>query len=163
MRPRRTRLKIDPERRRGALHPRIYGQFMRRRPGGAEGGLHDPDAPGTDAFGMRQDAEAFIRALAPPIVRWPGGCTGTDYPWRDGVGPVADRPSTIDLHPDNPRRELPAHAHAVAHPSRDAEVQRAQGVQSNRLYLGYRHWPHSGRNRGYGAYSPFLLRASSGS
>lgn len=109
---------------------------------------------------MRQDAEAFIRALAPPVARWPGGCTDTDYPWRDGMGAVAeDRPSTIDLHPDNPRRELPAHAHAVAHLSRmmrrsSARKAYSQTASLSDLHPGYRHWLHSGRNRCYGTYPP---------
>ena len=93
-----ARLKIDLERRHGVINPRIYGQFMCRRPGCSDGGLYDPDAPDTDDFGIRQDVEALIRNLAPPVIRWPGGCTGTDYHWLDGVGPRAERPTKIDLH-----------------------------------------------------------------
>ncbi len=93
-----ARLKIDLDRRHGTIDPNIYGQFMCRRPGCSDGGLYDPGAPDADRFGIRQGVEALIRDLAPPIVRWPGGCTGTDYHWQDGVGPRAERPQTIDLH-----------------------------------------------------------------
>ena len=60
---------------------------MCRRPGCSDGGLYGPDAHEADGFGIRQDVEALIRELAPPVIRWPGGCTGTDYNWLDGVGP----------------------------------------------------------------------------
>ncbi len=93
-----TRLKIDLERQHGSINPHIYGQFMCRRPGCSDGGLYDPDAPEADGFGIRQDVEALIRELAPPVIRWPGGCTGTDYNWLDGVGQQVDRPTKIDLH-----------------------------------------------------------------
>ena len=26
------------------------------------------------------------------MVRWPGGCFAETYDWRDGIGPVAERP-----------------------------------------------------------------------
>lgn len=91
-------LKIDLDRRHGIIDPNIYGQFMCRRPGCSDGGLYDPGAPDADPFGIRQTVDSLIRDLAPPIVRWPGGCTGTDYHWQDGIGPVAERSRTIDLH-----------------------------------------------------------------
>ncbi|HSH81401.1 MAG TPA: alpha-L-arabinofuranosidase C-terminal domain-containing protein, partial [Herpetosiphonaceae bacterium] len=34
----------------------------------------------------------------PPVMRWPGGCFADDYHWRDGVGPVKDRPRRINIH-----------------------------------------------------------------
>lgn len=94
----RALLKIDLDRIHGTIDPNIYGQFMCRRPGCSDGGLYDPRATDADCYGIRQDVESLIRDLAPPIVRWPGGCTGTDYHWEDGVGPVSERPRTIDLH-----------------------------------------------------------------
>ena len=36
--------------------------------------------------------------LDPPVIRCPGGCTGTENHWLDGVGPKAERPTKIDLH-----------------------------------------------------------------
>src|SRR5579883_340582 len=71
---------------------------MCRRPGCSEGGLYAPDSPTADASGLRRDVVAAIQALRPPIIRWPGGCTGTSYHWLDGVGPVEQRPRKIDLH-----------------------------------------------------------------
>ncbi|MDI9547242.1 MAG: alpha-L-arabinofuranosidase C-terminal domain-containing protein [Chloroflexota bacterium] len=94
----KARLKIDLDRSIGRINPNIYGQFMCRRPGCSEGGLYEPQAANADAAGLRSDVVQYIQDLRPPILRWPGGCTGTSYHWLDGVGPVEERPSKIDLH-----------------------------------------------------------------
>jgi len=94
----RARVKVDPDRVTGAIDRNIYGQFMCRRPGCSEGGLYDPTAPNADAAGLRSDVAAWIGDLRPPLIRWPGGCTGTSYHWLDGVGPKEQRPKKIDLH-----------------------------------------------------------------
>lgn len=89
---------VDPYRAIGRVSPLIYGQFLSRRRGVADGGLHDPDHPDADEAGLRRAVVAAVAATAPTIVRWPGGCTGTSYDWRDGVGPAAERSRTIDAH-----------------------------------------------------------------
>ena len=94
----KARVKIDPERIVGRIDPNIYGQFMCRRAGCSEGGLYDPEHSSADAYGIRQDVSGMVADLKPPLVRWPGGCTGTSYHWMDGVGPKAARPKKIDLH-----------------------------------------------------------------
>lgn len=94
----KARVKVDLDRRIGRINPNIYGQFMSRRPGCSEGGLYDPEAANADADGLRSDVVQYIQDLRPPLVRWPGGCTGTSYHWLDGVGPVEERPRKIDLH-----------------------------------------------------------------
>jgi alpha-N-arabinofuranosidase len=89
---------IDPYRVIGQIDPKIYGQFLSRRRGVADGGLYAPDHPDADETGLRRQVVEAVAATAPPIVRWPGGCTGTSYEWLDGVGPAAERPRTIDAH-----------------------------------------------------------------
>ena len=91
-------LRIDPERVIGKIDPNIYGQFLSRRPGCSEGGLYEPAASTADEHGIRADVSAAIAACRPGTIRWPGGCTGTSYRWQDGVGPVQERPTKIDLH-----------------------------------------------------------------
>ena len=91
-------VKIDPERQTGRVNPRIFGHLLARRPGVADRGLHYPEHPTADPYGIRQDVEPLIRAVKPTVFRWPGGCTGTSYHWMDGVGPVEARPNKIDLH-----------------------------------------------------------------
>ena len=94
----KAQLRIDPERVLGRIDSNIYGQFLSRRPGCSEGGLYEPSAPTADAHGIRADVSAAIAACKPGTIRWPGGCTGTSYRWLDGVGPVEERPTKIDLH-----------------------------------------------------------------
>jgi len=91
-------IKIDLDRKIGAIDPKIYGQFMSRRPGVTDGGIYDPDNPLSDERGFRKDVFKAIKKLRPTIIRWPGGCTGTSYRWLDGVGPKEGRPRKIDLH-----------------------------------------------------------------
>ncbi len=94
----KARIKVDLDRRIGVINRNLYGQFMCRRPGCSEGGLYDPSATTADENGIRRDVAQFLEDLRPPLIRWPGGCTGTSYHWMDGVGPVEERPRKIDLH-----------------------------------------------------------------
>jgi len=89
---------IDPYRVIGPIDPLIYGQFLCRRRWVADEGLYDPAHPQADETGLRRAVVQYIAQSAPPIIRWPGGCTGTSYDWRDGVGPQEERPRTIDVH-----------------------------------------------------------------
>ena len=48
--------------------------------------------------GYRKQAVDYLRALGIPVLRWPGGCFADDYHWRDGVGPQAKRPRSVNIH-----------------------------------------------------------------
>jgi len=48
--------------------------------------------------GFRPDLLAAVAGIAPPIIRWPGGCFASPYRWKDGIGPQQARRVT--------RREL---------------------------------------------------------
>ncbi len=89
---------IDPQRAIGQIDSNIYGQFLCRRRGVADGGLYAPEHPDADETGLRKTVVEAIAATGTPIVRWPGGCTGTSYHWQDGIGPQAERDRTIDVH-----------------------------------------------------------------
>jgi len=86
-----TTITIDPYRVIGQVDPNIYGQFMCRRRWVADEGLYDPTHPDADEHGLRREVVDAMAASAPPILRWPGGCTGTSYDWREGVGPQEER------------------------------------------------------------------------
>jgi len=94
----KARIKVDLDRKIGIIDPKIYGQFMSRRPGVTDGGIYDPSNPLSNEHGFRRDVFEAIKRLKPTIIRWPGGCTGTSYHWLDGVGPKENRPRKIDLH-----------------------------------------------------------------
>ncbi|MFD1511910.1 hypothetical protein [Halomarina rubra] len=39
-----------------------------------------------------------VRDLSIPCIRWPGGNFVSQYHWRDGIGPLEDRPVRAELH-----------------------------------------------------------------
>jgi alpha-N-arabinofuranosidase len=80
----------------GTIRPEIYGQFLSRRRWVADEALHNPGLPQADASGLRRPVVDAIAELGAPVVRWPGGCTGTSYEWERGVGPGRER--TVDWH-----------------------------------------------------------------
>jgi alpha-N-arabinofuranosidase len=45
---------------------------------------------------LRADVVEAVRRLAPPVLRFPGGCISTAYRWRNSIGPVELRPTTHD-------------------------------------------------------------------
>jgi alpha-N-arabinofuranosidase len=77
----------------------IFGQFAEHLGSGVYGGIWvGPDSPIPNVRGIRSDVVAALRAIRVPNVRWPGGCFGDNYHWRNGIGPRAQRPAT--LNPD---------------------------------------------------------------
>ncbi|WP_243635828.1 alpha-N-arabinofuranosidase [Hymenobacter edaphi] len=45
---------------------------------------------------IRMDIVEALRKIKVANLRWPGGCFADAYHWRDGVGPTAQRPRTIN-------------------------------------------------------------------
>jgi len=79
------------------INPDIYGQFAEHLGTGIEDGIwvgEDSAIPNTRGF--RSDVVEALRRLRVPVVRWPGGCFADTYRWRDGVGPRASRPVTLN-------------------------------------------------------------------
>ena len=77
----------------------IFGQFAEHLGTGIYGGIwvgRNSEIP--NVRGIRTDVAQALRALHVPNVRWPGGCFGDNYHWRNGIGPQAKRPAT--LNPD---------------------------------------------------------------
>jgi len=77
----------------------IFGQFAEHLGTGIYGGIWvGPSSPIPNVRGIRSDVVAALRAIKVPNVRWPGGCFGDNYHWRNGIGPRSSRPAT--LNPD---------------------------------------------------------------
>lgn len=79
------------------VNPDVQGQFMEQLGSGITGGIwvgEGSDIPNTRGF--RNDVVAALKALEVPVVRWPGGCYADTYHWRDGIGPRAARPVTLN-------------------------------------------------------------------
>ena len=81
------------------INPNIYGHFMEHLGECVEGGcwVGEGSQIPHDA-GVRADVVHALKAINAPVIRWPGGCFADDYHWRDGIGPRADRPRTINMH-----------------------------------------------------------------
>ena len=71
----------------GTIAPEIYGHFSEHIGGVFYDGLwvgRDSDIP--NIRGFRKELVEKLRALHPPVLRWPGGCFAETYDWRDGIG-----------------------------------------------------------------------------
>ena len=45
---------------------------------------------------IRMDIVNALKAIKVPNLRWPGGCFADQYHWRDGIGPLAERPKRVN-------------------------------------------------------------------
>lgn len=75
----------------GTISPDIYGVFAEH----IGGVIYDGIFCGNDAEnirGFRTKIIEQLRAIHTPLIRWPGGCFAETYDWRDGVGPLENRP-----------------------------------------------------------------------
>jgi alpha-N-arabinofuranosidase len=76
---------------------RLFGSFIEHLGRAVYGGIYDPGNPLSDAQGYRRDVMDWIRKLNVPVIRYPGGNFVSGFNWEDSVGPVAQRPSRLDL------------------------------------------------------------------
>jgi alpha-N-arabinofuranosidase len=75
----------------------LFGQFAEHLGKGIyEGVWVGPDSPIPNTRGIRNDVVAALKAIKVPNVRWPGGCFADEYHWRKGIGPLTDRPATLN-------------------------------------------------------------------
>ena len=79
------------------LDRRLFGTFVEHMGRCVYTGIFEPGHPAADARGFRQDVLELVRELGPTVVRYPGGNFLSGYHWEDGVGPVAERPTRLDL------------------------------------------------------------------
>ena len=92
-----ARIVVDRDFRLGQVDPRLYGAFVEHLGRAVYGGIYEPGHPTADEMGFRGDVLEMVRELGVPFVRYPGGNFVSGYDWRDGVGPVAERPRRLDL------------------------------------------------------------------
>ncbi len=94
-----VRLEVQADRPGPTISPDIFGQFTEHLGTGIYGGIWvGPNSPIPNVRGIRNDVVQALRAVHVPNVRWPGGCFGDNYHWRNGIGPRSARPAT--LNPD---------------------------------------------------------------
>ena len=83
---------------RGIVAPEIYGHFSEHIGGMFRDGVWvGEEAPVPNTRGFRNFVIEKFRAIRPPVLRFPGGCFAETYDWRDGIGPRAERPKTLNF------------------------------------------------------------------
>ncbi len=90
-------LVLDPRFSVAAVDRRLFGSFVEHMGRCVYTGIFEPDHPAADGSGFRRDVLELVRELGPTLVRYPGGNFVSSYRWEDGVGPVEERPSRLDL------------------------------------------------------------------
>jgi alpha-L-arabinofuranosidase len=81
----------------GTIRPYLHGHFAEHLGNCVDDGLwvgEDSSIP--NIGGIRRDVAEALKKIAPPILRWPGGCHADNYHWRDGIGPPAARPKRLN-------------------------------------------------------------------
>ena len=97
--PAMVRIELQANRPGATINRDIFGQFAEHLGTGIYGGIWvGPDSSIPNVRGIRSDVVQALRAIRVPNVRWPGGCFADNYHWRNGIGPRAQRPAT--LNPD---------------------------------------------------------------
>ena len=90
---------VDTTKPGAAIDRHIYGQFAEHLGTGIYGGLWVGEkSPIPNIHGYRKDVVEALKAIHVPVVRWPGGCFGDLYDWRDGIGPRDKRPVRVNVH-----------------------------------------------------------------
>ncbi len=92
-----NRIHIDPERTLAPIDRNLFGGFAEHLGRCVYGGMYDPASPLADERGLRADVLAALRRLRMPLIRYPGGNFVSGYRWRDGVGPLEERPARYDM------------------------------------------------------------------
>jgi len=95
--PARASLTVDPAARVGPVRRRTFGSFVEHLGRCVYTGVFEPEHPTADADGFRTDVLALVREQGVSTVRYPGGNFVSGYRWEDGVGPVEQRPTRLDL------------------------------------------------------------------
>ncbi len=71
----------------GRIAPELYGHFAEHIGGVMRDGLWvGKDSLIPNIHGFRREIVEKLRRIAPPVIRWPGGCFAETYRWRDGIG-----------------------------------------------------------------------------
>ncbi len=92
-----ARIRLDPATVVGPVRRRTFGSFVEHLGRCVYTGIYEPDHPSATPEGFRGDVLDLVRELGVTLVRYPGGNFVSGYRWRDGVGPVAERPARLDL------------------------------------------------------------------
>jgi alpha-L-arabinofuranosidase len=93
----KAKMTVDKDFTIGKVDDRLYGSFIEHLGRAVYGGIYEPGHPAANEQGFRKDVLQLVQQLRVPIVRYPGGNFVSGYDWKDGIGPVSERPSRLEL------------------------------------------------------------------
>lgn len=79
------------------IDKRIYGSFIEHMGRAVYNGIYEPTHDESNDIGFRNDVIELVKELDVPLIRYPGGNFLSGYDWKDGIGPVEERPNRLDL------------------------------------------------------------------
>jgi alpha-N-arabinofuranosidase len=86
----------------GFIAPELHGHFVEHLGGVVYDGIWVGEGSKIPNIGgIRKSLADALRAIGPPIIRWPGGCFADSYNWRDGIGPRSGRPRRTNFWIDS--------------------------------------------------------------
>jgi len=91
-----ARIKIDTDRQIGQIDPMIYGVFMEPIRNSLDA-IYKPGSPLADENGVMKSYIEAAKELKITQMRWPGGNYLSGYNWKDGIGPLDQRPVRKEL------------------------------------------------------------------
>ncbi len=81
------------------INKEIYGHFAEHLGRCIYGGIYvGENSDISNTRGFRDDVVVALQEMDIPVLRWPGGCFGDTYHWKDGIGPKDERPSMVNIH-----------------------------------------------------------------
>jgi alpha-N-arabinofuranosidase len=88
-----SRIEVFLDESSGQISPNLYGQFTEHIGGVIYDGVWVGEKSKIrNLFGIRAELVDRLKEIQVPIMRWPGGCFADSYDWKDGIGPVSERP-----------------------------------------------------------------------
>ena len=98
-----SRIEIFVDEPKGQISPNIYGQFTEHIGGVIYDGVWVGESSKIrNQFGIRAELIDRMKEIHVPLVRWPGGCFADSYDWKDGIGPVSQRPTRTNFWANDP-------------------------------------------------------------
>ncbi len=98
-----TSIHVDFARTMGTISELIYGTFIEHIGACVYGGIWAESGTSIPTIrGIRKDIIDLTNRLRPRIIRWPGGCFSEYYHWKDGIGPIRERPLKFSWRWNNP-------------------------------------------------------------
>jgi alpha-L-arabinofuranosidase len=90
---------IQPDTGNATISRHIYGHFSEHLGRCIYDGFWvDPKLPVAKKDRIRLDIVDALKKIKIPNLRWPGGCFGDEYHWRDGIGPRNLRPKMVNTN-----------------------------------------------------------------